>query len=118
MLPCMRCAAERVGQGSGRVLPALRHKLPLEKVKPTLRWAVMPGVIVGSVVLAFQASVTLWVMVPTWLVFAHRFGTTAHCPPREKRRARRKTAQDPEDGPERQQPEEEREADTAAHRER
>src|SRR5688572_9534686 len=112
---CMRCAAERVGSGSGRVLPALRRRLPLDHVKPSMRWAVMPGLLVGSVVLAFQQNFTMWVMVLAWLIAATRLGITAHCPPQVKRRAREEKRQDPQNGPERQQPEEEREADPAAH---
>jgi hypothetical protein len=78
----------------------------------------MPGVLIGAVVLAFAKSITMWVMVPAWLVFAHRLGITAHCPPKEKKRGRKESPQDPQDGPDGQQPEEERQEHAAAHRER
>lgn len=112
-MPCMHCFAERVNSGSARVLPALRKKLPLEKVKPSLRWAVMPALIAGVIVLVFSKNGAMWLVVPLWVFFAHKLGRTSHCLPKERRRDRKKVAEDSGDRDHGQQSEEERQADAS-----
>lgn len=107
-MPCMHCFAEKVTNGSGRVLPALRKKLPLDRVKPALRWAVMPGLIVGTVILVFTKNAAMWVVVPAWVFAAHKLGRTRHCPPKEPGRGEKKVAEDSGDSHQGQQSEEER----------
>jgi hypothetical protein len=74
----MHCVADRISTGSGQVLPALRKKLPLERFGRKTRFLVMPAVLTGVLILAFSKPPSLWVIVPLWLFFAHRFGYVRH----------------------------------------
>lgn len=117
-MPCMHCFATKVTDGSARVLPFVRRKLPLDRVKPALRWAVMPALIVGTVVLVFTENTVMWVVVPAWLFLAHKLGRSTHCPPKEPGRDRKKVAEDSGDSDQGQQSEEERTADASVPGER
>lgn len=74
----MHCVADRISTGSGQVLPALRKKLPLERFSAKTRFLVMPAVLAGVLILVFSKPPSLWVIVPLWLFFAHRFGYVRH----------------------------------------
>lgn len=82
-MTCLRCTAERVSTGSSRVLPALRKKIPLGKIKPRFRVLIMPGIILGAAFLAFRDPRLMWVLTPLWLVAAYRLGFTAHAHPED-----------------------------------
>jgi hypothetical protein len=77
-MPCLRCAAERVSTGSGRVLPALRKRIPLSRFSAKVRFLVMPAVLAGLLILPFSRPLSMWVLVPVWMVVAYRLGHVRH----------------------------------------
>jgi hypothetical protein len=118
---CTACIAERVVTGSGRVLPALRRRLPLAKYSKKVQWLTMPAILVGAVVLAFVKPPSLWAMVPLWLFFAHKLGYARHIHEEEpdveeEREGSPEGAEDPGDGGEGQQSVEAREEGLTASR--
>jgi hypothetical protein len=77
-MPCLRCAAERVSTGSGRVLPALRKRIPLSRFSAKVRFLVMPAVLAGLLILPFIKPVSMWVLVSVWVFVAYRLGRVRH----------------------------------------
>lgn len=89
-MPCLTCNAERITRGSARVLPELRRRLPLDKLRPASQYLAMPAILAMTGYMAFAEPRSMTFIVSAWLLAAHHLGHTKHCPPTTVRRKRRR----------------------------
>lgn len=75
----MQCGANRISDGSARVLPLVASKIPFGRIQPRFRWIVMPSVICAPVVAGFYEPQLMFPIVLIWVISAWVLGSCVHC---------------------------------------